>query len=265
MGRKKRTLIAALLVLSCLGLWGTVAERNAQAGQTLDLSNAMARDQIRAYGFIAPKMILPLGSIVGSQDASGNLSEGDLVYIKLEPGKQVKAGDKLAITRVVKEIEHPITRVKLGYQVSFPGRAVILDGKGQTVPAKIEKSFHPIRHGDLITALPPPSSPEVSVRMPDKVKGTVVAAAQEEESISERGVVFIDRGSQDGVIMGDLFTIYQLPYYTDEALEKESMLPLMRVGEGVVIYLEKETSTLLVTHSSQPVYVGDTVVLGKGK
>jgi hypothetical protein len=101
--------------------------------------------------------------------------------------------------------------------------------------------------------------------MPDKVKGTVVAAAQEEETISEREVVFIDRGSQDGVIMGDLFTIYQLPYYTDEALEKESMLPLMRVGEGVVIYLERETSTLLVTHSSLPVYVGDTVVLGKGK
>jgi hypothetical protein len=101
--------------------------------------------------------------------------------------------------------------------------------------------------------------------MPDKVKGTVVAAAQEEENISEREVVFIDRGSQDGVIMGDLFTIYQLPYYTDEALEKEPTLPLLKVGEGVVIYLAKETSTLLVTHSSQPVYVGDSVFLGKGK
>ena len=265
MGDKTRTLIAALLVLSCLGIWGTVAKRNAQAGQTLDLSNVMARDQIRACGFIAPKMILSLGSIVGSQDASGNLSEGDLVYIKLEPGKQVKAGDRLAITRVVKEIEHPLTRVKLGYQVSFPGRAVILDGRGQIVPAKIEKSFHPIRYGDLITALPSSSSSEVSVRVLDKIRGTVVAAAQEEENISERAVVFIDRGSQDGVIMGDLFTLYQFPYYTDEALEKESKLPLMKVGEGVVIYLEKETSTLLLTHSSQSVYVGDTVVLGKGK
>jgi hypothetical protein len=265
MGNKNRTLIAAVLVLGCLGLWGTVAERNAQAGQTQDLSNAMARDRIRACGFIAPKMILSLGSIVGSQDASGNLSEGDLVYIKLEPGKQVKAGDRLAITRVVKEVEHPITGGKLGYQVSFPGRVVILDGKGQIVPAKIEKSFFPIRHGDLVTALPPPSSSEVSVRVPDKVKGTVVAAAEEEENISEREVVFIDRGSQDGLIMGDLFTIYQLPYYTDEAFEKDSKLPLLKVGEAVVIYLEKETSTLLVTHSSQSVYVGDTVVLGKGK
>ncbi len=265
MGRKKRILIAALLVLSCLGLWGTIPERNAQAGQILDLSNAMVRDRIRVCGFIAPKMILPLGSIVGSQDAIGNLSEGDLIYIKLEPGKQVKAGDRLAITRVVKEVEHPITGGKLGYHVSFPGRVVILDGKGQIVPAKIEKSFFAIRHGDLITALHPSSSPEVSVRLPDKVKGTVVAAAEEEENISEREVVFIDRGSKDGLIMGDLFTIYQLPYYTDEAFEKESKLPLLKVGEAVVIYLQKETSTLLVTHSSQSVYVGDTVVLGKGK
>ncbi len=265
MGRKKRTLIAALLVLSCLGLWGTDAERNAQAGQTLDLSGAMDRDRTRACGFIAPQMILPLGSIVGSQDAIGNLSEGDLVYVKMEPGKQVKPGDRLVITRIVKEVEHPITGAKLGYQVSFPGRAVILDGKGQIVPARIEKSFFAIRHGDLITALSPPPSSEASVRAPDKVKGTVVAAAEIEENISEREVVFIDRGSQDGLIMGDLFTIYQLPYYIDEAFEKDSKLPMLKVGEGVVIYLEKGTSTLLVTHSSQPVYVGDTVVLGKGK
>jgi hypothetical protein len=210
-------------------------------------------------------MILPLGSIVGSQDASGNLSEGDLIYIKLESGTQVKAGDRVAITRVVKEVEHPITGGKLGYQVSFPGRGVILDGRGQIVPAKIEKSFFAIRHGDFITSLPPSSRPEVSIRVPDKIKGTVVAAAEEDENISEREVVFIDRGSQDGLIMGDLFTIYQLPYYTDEAFEKDTKLPLLKVGEAVVIYLEKETSTLLVTHSSQSVYVGDTVVLGKGR
>jgi hypothetical protein len=210
-------------------------------------------------------MILPLGSIVGSQDASANLSEGDLVYLRLEPGKQVKPGDQLAITRVVKEVEHPVTGVKLGYQVSFPGRAVILDGKGPIVPAKIEKSFFDIRHGDFVTSLSSSPPLEIPVRVPDKVKGIVVAAAEEQENISEREVVYIDRGSQDGVIMGDLFTIYQLPYYTDEAREKDPKLPLMKVGEAVVIHLEKGTSTLLVTHSAQTVYVGDTVVLGKGK
>jgi hypothetical protein len=65
--------------------------------------------------------------------------------------------------------------------------------------------------------------------------------------------------------MGDLFTIYQLPYFIDEAREGNGKLPQMKVGEAVVIILGKETSTLLVTHSSQSVYVGDTVVLGKGK
>lgn len=265
MGHKKRTLISVLAVLGCLGLWATVAKSDAQSGPILDLSNPVTQDRIRACGFIAPKMILPFGSIVGSQDPSANLSEGDLVYIKLEPGKQVKPGDKLAITRVVKEIEHPLTGVKLGYQVIFPGRAVILDGKGQIVPAKIEKSFFAIQHGDFITPISSSPAPEAVVRRAGKLKGTVVAAAEGEENISEREVVFIDRGAQDGVIMGDLFTIYQLPYFIDEAREGNGKLPLMKVGEAVVINLGKETSTLLVTHSSQSVYVGDTVVLGKGK
>lgn len=265
MGRNKKTLISAVSVLCCLGLWAIVAKSNAQAGPILDLSNPSTQDRIRACGFIAPKMILPFGSIVGSQDPSGHLSEGDLVYIKLEPGKQVKPGDKLAITRVIKEIEHPLTGVKLGYQVIFPGRAVILDGKGQIVPARIEKSFFAIQHGDFITPISSSPPSEVVVRRADRLKGTVVAAAEGEENISEREVVFIDRGSQDGVIMGDLFTIYQLPYFTDEAGKGNGKLPQMKVGEAVVINLGKETSTLLVTHSSKSVYVGDTVVLGKGK
>ncbi|NWF55861.1 MAG: hypothetical protein HXY45_13815 [Syntrophaceae bacterium] len=265
MGRKNKTLISALAVIGCLGLWAIGVKSPAQAGPAPDLSSPMAQDRIRACGFIVPQKIPALGSIVGSQDPSANLSEGDLVYLKLEPGTRLKPGDKLAITRIVKEVEHPLTGAKIGFQVSFPGRAVILDGKGPIVPAKIEKSFFDIRHGDLITPISysPPS--EVALRSPEGIKGVVVAAAEEQENISEREVVYIDRGARDGVIMGDLFTIYQLPYFTDETRQKEAKLPQMKVGEAVVIHLGKETSTLLVTHSSQSIYVGDTVVLGKGK
>jgi hypothetical protein len=37
------------------------------------------------------------------------------------------------------------------------------------------------------------------------------------------------------------------------------------VGEGVVISATPETSTMLVTHSTQAIYTGDTIVAGKGK
>jgi hypothetical protein len=40
---------------------------------------------------------------------------------------------------------------------------------------------------------------------------------------------------------------------------------LFKSGEGVVIYVTPQTSTLLVTHSQEAIQVGDTVVSGKGK
>ena len=264
MGSKNKTLITALTVLLAVGLWGTVNKTSAQTGQSLNLSSQMVLDRVRACGFIVSPPVPLVGTIVGSQDASGNLSEGDYIYIRLEPGKEVKTGDHLTIARYSKEVEHPVSRKKMGHALYFPGRAVILDGKGPIVPAIIEKSFAAVIHGDLIMVSPPSVSPVVPLRMRDGLKGVIIAAAEEEKNISEREVVYIDRGTFDGVIVGDLFSIYSLPYYTKEASDSNNK-PLWKSGEGVVIYVTPETSTLLVTHSNQAIYAGDMVVSGKGK
>jgi hypothetical protein len=265
MGRKRITLITALAALLGAGLWVAVDETSAQAGRAMDLSSIMLQDRVRACGFVTSQHVPYLGTIVGSQDASGNLSEGDFIYIRLEPGKQVKAGDHYTIARYSKDIEHPVTKKRLGQALYFPGRVVILDGKGPVVPALIEKSFAAVIHGDMIM-VPPPSNPSpISIRMRDGLEGVIVAAAEEEVIISEREVVYIDRGVTDGVIVGDLFSIYSFPYYTEAAKESNNKLPMWRSGEGVVIYVTPETSTLLVTHSNQGIYAGDLVVSGKGK
>jgi hypothetical protein len=264
MGRNKKTLITALAVLLGMGLWGAVGKTSAQTGQTLALSSQMALDRARACGFVTSPPVPYVGIIVGSQDASGHLSEGDSIYIKLEPGKQVKPGDHLTIARFSQEVNHPVTSKKFGQALYFPGRVVILDAKGPIVSAMIEKSFATVLHGDLIMVSAPSISPALQIRMRDGLQGVILAAAEEVENISESEVVYIDRGTFDGVIVGDLFSIYSLPYYTKEASDSNNK-PLWKSGEGVVIYVTPETSTLLVTHSNQAIYAGDVVVSGKGK
>lgn len=265
MGRKEKTLITTLAFLLAIGLWGPVGKTNAQTGQTLALSGKMVEDRVRACGFVTSQPVPYIGTIIGSQDASGHLSEGDYIYVRLEPGERVKTGDRLAIARFSKEIKHPVTKEKRGHSIYFPGRVVILDGEGPVVPAIIEKSFATVIHGDWIMVPPPSMSSAVSIRMRDGLRGVILAAAEEEENISEGEVVYIDRGIADGVIVGDLFSIYSLPYYTKEASDKKNDLPLWKSGEGVVIYVTPEASTLLVTHSNQGIYAGDIVVSGKGK
>ena len=86
-------------------------------------------------------------------------------------------------------------------------------------------------------------------------------------SISEKEIVFIDRGSGDGVMVGDLFSIYQRPASRrgpyGEPLDEMKGIPLARVGEVVVVSVQPETSTAVVTRSLQPIYLGDVVVSGK--
>ena len=263
MGRKKKISISALAVL--FGIWslGVAGHANAQSGQTLDLSRV--QDAVRAHGFIAAQPIPYLGTVVGSQDPIGNLSEGDLIYIRVESGKKLMAGDRLAIARVAGEIKHPATEKKVGHAVVFPGRVVVLDGNGPIFRAKIEKTFGAVIQGDLVMASPPPPPPVISIRTQGRLQGVILSPVEDEWNISEREFVFIDRGTQHGVIVGDLFSIYTLPYYTEEMEKSKEKLPLLKVGEGVVISATPETSTMLVTQSSQAIYAGDTIVSGKGK
>jgi len=123
MGRRRKYFLGALAVMCGIGFPGLSSRAMAQPAQAVDLS--VVQDLLHASGYIAPGSIPHLGIVVGSQDAIGNLSEGDLIYIRLEPGKTVKAGDRLAVARLDREIKHPVTKKKLGRAVVFPARAVI--------------------------------------------------------------------------------------------------------------------------------------------
>ena len=265
MKREKMILTAGLVILfGLLVFWGG-SESEAQMNQIMDFSNYKIQDLVRSSGIIASKPIPVIATIVGSPEPMENISERKMVYVKTEPGNQIKAGDQFTIARWGKEVIHPITKNHIGNIVRVPGVLVILDGKGEIVPAMVQKSFFPIMYGDLIIppiALPPTSVP---LRFAEKIEGTIVAAPEQEENITERVAVFIDRGTRDGVILGDVFSIYQEPYLTKEGEQSKGPLPLFKAGEGVVISANVETSTLMITKSFKSIYVGDRILSGKGK
>jgi hypothetical protein len=80
----------------------------------------------------------------------------------------------------------------------------------------------------------------------------VISSQEGIENITSNEFVFIDRGSQDGVVVGAPFKIYQMGHYPEEILkDAKTRLPLNKVGEAVVVSAQEETSTALITFSSQ--------------
>jgi hypothetical protein len=114
---------------------------------------------------------------------------------------------------------------------------------------------------------PQPAPPQiVPIRDQKKIKGIVLLSPEGAENITEKEVIFIDRGNRDGVIVGDLFSIYQeasASVYEDFTKGEKPKLPMIKVGKAVVVSVQDETSTALVTQSTQAIYVGDQAVSGK--
>ncbi len=264
MPNPKMALIAGMGILWSVVFFAPIPEGNAQSKQVLDLSKNRLRDRIQSCGFITTKPIASLGSIVGTKDAAVTLSAGEMVYLRLEPGKDIKAGDRFSVAHLGREIFHPVTKKKIGQLVLLPGKLTILERIDNMATAKIDESYHSINLGDLIIppSIPPPE--EMPIRDIKKIEGIVISSPEEEVNITSGEFLFIDRGRNDGVIVGDLFSLYHKGNFNDQILKEEkTKLPQIKVGEAVVVSVQEETSTAIVTLSSQSILVGDRAQSGK--
>jgi hypothetical protein len=256
--------VVQLAVLSGILVFVGITPCFGQSNQMLDLSKDNLRDEVQFCGFITSQAIPFWGSIVGAKNADLNLSEGEEIYIKLTPGKKVKPGDRFTVVRISKSVTHPVTKKKIGQIVIKPGEITIIEAKESVVVAKINKCFHPILREDRII----PRGEEIPQSMPirhmKKIEGIVLAPQEDIVTITGKEIVFIDRGSDDGVVVGAHFSIYQMGDI-DKNIQKDKKvkLPLAKVGEAAAIAVQPRTSTVLITRSSQAIYVGDKVVSGK--
>jgi hypothetical protein len=259
----KMTLSAGLAIFLSIWIGGGFSESKAQSNQVLELTKPQLRNRIQASGFITAKPLSPWGSIIATKDAAVNLTEGETVYLLIERGKEVQPGDRFSIVHWGRAVTHPLTNQEIGHLVTVVGELIILGGKDQFVAAKINKSYRPILQGDMII-LPPPVLPQrIPIRSQERIEGIVLLDEEDAENISEKEIVFIDRGNRDGVIMGDHFSIYHKGVYEENQEREDNRFPLPKVGEAVVVDVQEETSTALVTHSSQSIYIGDLMVSGK--
>ena len=260
----KMTLSVGLGLLLGLCIFGGFQESYAQPNQASGLAKTGICDRIQSSGYITLRPLPSWGSIVGTKDSVVNLSTGEVVYLKIESGKEVKPGDRFSVARMSKEVFHPVTKKKIGWLVLIPGELIILAGRENLVTAKIHKSRQSIHQGDQIILCPPVLPDVMPIRTHKKIEGRVLLSPEDVETLTQKEVIFIDRGSLDGVITGDLFSIYQKGDFDKEILKKEmGEFPLAKVGEAVVLSVQEETSTAIITLSTQAIYVGDKTVSGR--
>jgi len=260
MGRKKSFPIIGLAFLFVVGI--LVSTAAAQNVQVLDLSSQKLRDRVYA-SFIATQPVASWGKIVGTKNQAFELSAGEIIFVRLIPGANVKPGDRFVVGHLAQEVFLPGAKKKMGDLVVVAGEIMIVSAKEEIATARIEKSLSTFFAGDLVLSPFPNPPASIPIRSPKDIEGSILFSLEDSQNITDKEVVFIDRGRRDGLIPGDLFYVYQTGFFTEETMKAKVKLPEFKVGELVVVSVQEETSTALVTQSLQEIHIGDRVASGR--
>jgi LysM domain-containing protein len=246
---------------------------------------------IRCSGFIAPREERPDYFISNQlEDGKLGLTEGDIVYLNrgkanghVEPGTEYSAIEREG------EVRHPVTHKFLGYYYHRLGTVKVLAAQETTAIATISMACDEIRTGQAlvplnVTLLPAKMAPpfdQLTVVSPDKQTGYIVHVKDNQERASPGQIVDIDMGYEDGLKPGDFLTVY-LPsepfdhyprikysyqmnnrrFQSPKAWKDDSdnLPPVKVVGQLVVLFAEKNTSTAKILNAVREIEIGDSIV-----
>jgi hypothetical protein len=218
----------------------------------------------RRDSFVTPRELEESGTITAAFEDKLLLSIDDRAYAKFASAAPVKRGETYVLYRTERPVRHPETGELFGYQsvILGAGKVVAVDDKAVTL--QIAQAFEPIERGALLAPFTQKFVKQVQ-RRPNQHDVTGVIVATQQQLISEIGehhMVFLDKGRQDGVEDGNVFTVIRSgdPYGQDaNAPLRDPSLPKEDVGTLVIVDAQQTSSSALVVKSLRELYVGDRV------
>jgi hypothetical protein len=134
------------------------------------------------------------------------------------------------------------------------------------VVGNIVESYREIHPGDLLMPYEKQSRNIEQVESVSDLEGIIISAdEQDRESILCTGMVaFIDKGTDDGINIGQSYDIYiqeEETFYGDN--DKKLVLPPpVVIGKILVLRTEKTTATALITKSTRDIRIGEKIHTG---
>ena len=217
---------------------------------------------LASVGYVLPGKVDHAGALVGTKDHRVLMGEGDVVYLK--PGKfNTQEGDTLVVYRKIRKVYHPKTGKYLGRLVAVLGVMRVMEVSPKITTAKILKSYNYILAGDLVApyeSVQLPSLEEVPSRERAQVDGYIVDIKEDEVTVAQFDVVYIDRGIRDGIGRGSSFKVIRDGERTSYfSAGGGVLLPPRTIGELEVITVNERTATAKIRKSIEPINRGDRI------
>lgn len=212
-------------------------------------------------GFLSRDRIERSGRLVNARTSAILLTDFDTVYVT---GQGLKEGDRLAIYRTNRDIVHPVTGEDYGAAIEIVGAVDIQRVGPEVATGRVARAFRGINRGDLVGNFPESFGARVRP-MPNQAgaKGYVLETSGDILGpIGEYSLVYVDRGRNHGVQIGSTFEVYQRG---DGYTYEQRGLPDETVARLLVLDVQAEASTAVVTNSVREFQVGDRVEMVEGR
>ena len=172
---------------------------------------SIRRGEFYAAGFLTENQDLPWGKVLGAvgKQTLRNLqaSSSALVYSEIEieapDGATYQVGDSLLIAVLTRDVSGFCKIVKPS------GVAVVTEATDEGALAQVRLQFGHIADGQRALPLEPFMDPGAVVPVPveNGMEGRILAKRDVGTLPQQQDIMFIDRGRNDGVALGDVFAV----------------------------------------------------------
>jgi hypothetical protein len=227
---------------------------------------------VRSPGFVTDKEIEESGIIFGSSAESNMLSFPQTVYLKFNKDGDAHLGGTYVVFRKGKEVLHPITGDRIGYQTVLLGTVKLNRIDKKLSVAQIGAAWDEIHRGDLIGPLNDDLSRRVLAKANDReAKGVVVSSMRTWQTVmGEHEFLIVDKGSEAGVQPGNTMTIVRQlegnnPTATINPTQIEEGYPTEDMGTCMAIEVKNKVSVCILIRSLHEIVRGDRFEMRTGK
>lgn len=247
---------------------------------------------LREAAWATNEDITASGSIVGAPEDNMLLAEGDQAYVEF-PRRAPNVGETYTVYSSAQETRG--SDRDSGRVVRVLGTAVVdaWDARRHIATVRITESLEPIERGERLAVIQRQFLPVPPVPNDRDLTAHVVATPTPREIVGSNFVVIIDRGSQDGVRLGNRLFLTQRgdPWrrsvegysrgiriqeidrdgdgHVDHAPDAENVrpteeLPVEVAGELIVVAVHPRSAACLVNLSAREIENGAPVVMRRG-
>lgn len=288
-------LLAALVAAAQLA--PSAAPANQGAAQAQNAGGQPDYSSIYCAGFFTDQKVPDDTYLISGEQSNVKIifAERDYVYINKGSNNGIRVGDLFSVVRRVKDpLQLPWFKWQksltgaMGTMYEDEGRLRVVDVHPKVSVAEVAFSCMHMQRGDIVRPYqdrPAPPFKDAAAfdhfaPVNGKPVAMVVSGKDFSESAGAGSIVYVNLGTGKGVKVGDYFrvfrhqgsrneTAYQTPGYQDRIYGFGSTpqryswndLPRELLGEGIVLNVSRNSSTVLLTHSRIEVYAGDYVEL----